>query len=81
VEGITANEAECRRQVMNSVALVTALAPLLGYETTSAIAKEALATGKSVHTIVVEEQKRITQAKWDELFSFENLIRPRFINT
>jgi aspartate ammonia-lyase len=81
VEGITANEAECRRMVMNSVALVTALTPLLGYETTAAIAKEALATGKSVHSIVVEEQKRITQAKWDELYSYENLIRPRFINT
>jgi aspartate ammonia-lyase len=81
VEGITANEAECRRMVMNSVALVTALTPLLGYETTAAIAKEALATGKSVHAIVVEEQKRITQAKWDELYSFENLIRPRFINS
>jgi aspartate ammonia-lyase len=81
VEGITANEAECRRMVMNSVALVTALTPLLGYETTAAIAKEALATGKSVHSIVVEEQKRITQAKWDELYSFENLIRPRFINS
>ncbi len=81
VEGITANEAECRRMVMNSVALVTALAPLLGYETTAAIAKEALATGKSVHSIVVEEQKLLTQAKWDELYSFENLIRPRFINS
>ena len=79
VEGITANEAECRRMVMNSVALVTALTPLLGYETTAAIAKEALATSKSVHTIVVEEQKLVTQAKWDELYSFENLIRPRFI--
>ncbi|MBD0255857.1 MAG: aspartate ammonia-lyase [Cytophagales bacterium] len=79
VEGITANEAECRRQVMNSVALVTALTPLLGYETTAAIAKEALATGRSVHAIVVEEQKLVTQAKWDELYSFENLIRPRFI--
>jgi aspartate ammonia-lyase len=79
VEGITANEAECRRQVMNSIALVTALNPLLGYETTAAIAKEALATGKSVYTLVVEERKLVTQAKWDELYSFENLIRPRFI--
>ena len=65
--------------VMNSVARNTALTPLLGSETTAAIAKEALANSKSVHTIVVEEQKLVTQAKWDELYSFENLIRPRFI--
>ncbi len=81
VEGIMANEAECKRMVMNSVALVTSLNPLLGYETTADIAKEALATGKSVHQLVVEERKLITQAKWDELYSFENLIRPRFINS
>ncbi len=81
VEGITANEVECKRMVMNSIALVTALNPLLGYETTASIAKEALETGKSVYHIVVEERHLITQEKWDELYSFENLIRPRFINS
>lgn len=78
--GITANEEVCKNMVMNSIGIVTALNPMLGYETCSAIAKEALETGKSVYEIVVVEQKLITQEKWDEVFNIENLIHPKFIN-
>lgn len=81
VEGITANVEACKLMVMNSIGLVTSLNPLLGYETSASIAKEALESGKSIHQIVVKERKLITQEKWDELYSFENLIRPRFINS
>ena len=35
-------------------------------------------TGKSLHDIVVKERKLLTQEKWDEVFSFENLISPKF---
>ena len=35
-------------------------------------------TGKSLHDIVVKERKLLTQEKWDEVFSFENLIHPKF---
>jgi aspartate ammonia-lyase len=66
---------------MNSIGIVTALTPLLGYETSAAIAKEALATGKSIHQLVVSEQQLIKQAKWDEIYSFENMIHPVFINS
>ena len=34
-------------------------------------------TGKSLHDIVVSERRLLTQAQWDEVFSFENLIRPK----
>ncbi|MGL5112548.1 MAG: hypothetical protein ACRC6O_07920 [Flavobacterium sp.] len=44
------------------------------------MAGEALKTGKSVHQIVVMERQLITQEKWDEIYSIENLINPRFIN-
>ena len=33
---------------------------------------------KSLHDIVVKERKLLTQQKWDEVFSFENLISPKF---
>jgi aspartate ammonia-lyase len=79
VDGITANEENCRNMVMNSIGIVTALNPILGYEVCSGIAKEALNTGKSVHQIVVVEQKLITQQKWDEIYNIENLIHPKFI--
>lgn len=80
IDGITANEDICRNMVMNSIGIVTALNPILGYEMCSSIAKEALETGKSVHDIAVLERKVITQEKWDEIFNIENLINPKFIN-
>lgn len=80
IDGITANEKVCTDFVMNSIGIVTALNPILGYEMSAAIAKEALETGKSVHTIAVTERKLITQEKWDEVYSFENMVRPVFIN-
>ena len=42
------------------------------------IAKEGYETGKSLYDIVVKERKLLTQQKWDEVFSFENLISPKF---
>jgi aspartate ammonia-lyase len=80
VEGITANVEGCRNMVMRSIGLVTALNPIIGYETAASIAKEALATGKSVHDIVVIERRLISQAKWEEIYAFENMINPVFIN-
>jgi aspartate ammonia-lyase len=80
VVGITANPEHCARMVMNSIGIVTQLNPILGYEICSSIAGDALISGKSVHQIVVTERKLIDQAKWDEIFSVENLIHPKFIN-
>lgn len=80
VDGIKANVERSREMVMRSIGIVTALNPIVGYETAASIAKEALATGKSIHQIVVEERQLLTQAKWDEVYSFENMIHPVFIN-
>ena len=79
VLGITANVAHAASLVYNSIGIVTQLNPVLGYETSASIAKEALATGKSVHDIAVTERALLTQEKWDEIFTFENLIRPVFM--
>lgn len=78
--GITANADRCAEMVMNSIGIVTQLNPMLGYEASASIAGEALKTGKSVYQIVVTERQLITQDKWDEIFSIENLINPKFIN-
>ncbi|MBC5776028.1 aspartate ammonia-lyase [Pontibacter sp. KCTC 32443] len=80
IVGITANEEICKNMVMNSIGIVTSLNPILGYETVSSIAKEALLTGKSVHQITVQERGLIAQSKWDEVFSIENLLHPKFIS-
>jgi aspartate ammonia-lyase len=81
ITGITANEEHARAQVMQSIGIVTQLNPILGYEQSASIAKEALQTGKSIHEIVVLEMKLLTQEKWDEIYSMENLINPRFITS
>ena len=77
VKGITANAAHTEAMVMSSLGLVTQLSPILGYKKCSEIVREALAQNKTLHQVVVEEQGLISQAKWDEVFSFDNLIRPK----
>ncbi|HEU4352634.1 MAG TPA: aspartate ammonia-lyase [Burkholderiales bacterium] len=78
VEGITANAERTRDMVLNSLGIVTVLKPSLGYKLCAEIAHEGYVTGKSLHDIVVKERKLLTQQKWDEVFSFENLINPTF---
>jgi aspartate ammonia-lyase len=78
IEGITANTDRTRDMVLNSLGIVTVLKPSLGYKQCAEIAREGHQTGKSLHDIVVKERKLLTQQKWDEIFSFENLISPKF---
>jgi aspartate ammonia-lyase len=65
--------------VLNSIGLVTALNPYLGYEDSTRVAAEALRTGKGVYDIVLEN-KLIAQEELDEILKPENMIRPRRIN-
>jgi fumarate hydratase class II len=55
VEGLQANEARARELVERNVIVVTALNPHIGYDAGAKVAKEALATGKSVREIVLEQ--------------------------
>lgn len=79
VVGITANAKHALEMVERSIGIVTQLNPVLGYETTAEIAKEALISGKSVYDIAVVERQLVTQEKWEEIFTFNNLIHPAFI--
>ena len=55
IAGITANRERCRALVENSVGLITALCPHVGYERASQLAKRAIATGAPVRTLILEE--------------------------
>ncbi|MFW8595237.1 aspartate ammonia-lyase [Cribrihabitans neustonicus] len=66
VKGITANEDRCAALLDNSLVLATALAPHLGYDAAAAIAKEALASGRSLRA-VLEESRRLPAGKADEI--------------
>lgn len=55
VVGITANEERCRAYALSSPALVTALNPHIGYEAAAAVAKKAIAQGRDLRSVVLEE--------------------------
>lgn len=78
ISGITANEDHCRAMVMNSIGLVTALNPVLGYETCTMLAKEAMLYNKGVYDLVLEKQL-LSQEELDEIMKPENMITPQKI--
>ncbi len=53
IEGITINADHCYEMVKNSIGIVTALNPYIGYKASTKIAKEALETGRSVYDLVL----------------------------
>jgi aspartate ammonia-lyase len=75
---IEANREVCRQYVENSIGLVTALNPVLGYEKSASIAKEALKTGGSVYELVLEKGW-LKKDELDEMLRPENMTDPREI--
>ena len=61
----------------NSIGVVTALNPALGYERTSEIAREALETGKPIADIVLD-RGYLTSEELNDLLSPEKMTRPRY---
>jgi aspartate ammonia-lyase len=76
VKGITANRDHLRQLVEHSIGIVTALNPHIGYVNATAVAQEALASGKSVYALVLEK-KLLSKEKLDEILRPENLTQPR----
>ena len=65
VDGITVNADHCQKMVKNSIGIVTALNPYIGYKASTKVAKEALETGGSVYDLVLEHGL-MTKEKLDE---------------
>ncbi|MBI1965266.1 MAG: aspartate ammonia-lyase [Betaproteobacteria bacterium] len=78
VRGITANREHLRALVENSIGIVTALNPYIGYERATQVAQEAHATGKSVYELVLEK-KLLSKAELDEILKPEVLTRSRYV--
>jgi len=76
VKGITANRARLRSMVENSICVVTALNPYIGYANATEVAQEALISGRSVYELVLEK-KLLSKEKLDELLQPEVLTQPR----
>ena len=80
VRGITANRERLRAMVENSIGIVTALNPYIGYANASAVAAEAHATGGSVYEIVLA-RKLMSREELDRVMRPEELTRPQPIRT
>lgn len=78
VDGITANPEICLANVMNSIAIVTYLDPILGHEACDQIGKLCAKTGKKVSEVALEKGL-VTQAQLDEIFSVENMLNPKYL--
>jgi aspartate ammonia-lyase len=75
VDGIQADEAQCAYWLERSPALVTALAPKIGYEEAAKLAKEAVATGVTVKALV--SKKRVLEGKeLEEVLDLRAMTEP-----
>jgi len=75
VKGITANAERMRATVENSIGIVTALNPFIGYANATAVAQEAHASGGSVREVVLR-RGLMTAAQLDQVLRPEILTRP-----
>jgi aspartate ammonia-lyase len=78
IDGITANKERCREMVYSSIGLVTALNPVLGYEASTQLAKEALETNRGVYELVLEKNL-LSREELDEILVPEKMIGPGVI--
>lgn len=76
IDGIEANVERCKELAYRSIGLVTALNPVLGYETSSDIAKTALQTNRSVYDLVLE-RGLLSKDALDEILTPENMTQPK----
>lgn len=76
--GITANRERCSELVNNSIGLITALNPYIGYEDATRIARVALESGRSVLELVREENL-LDEETLVEILKPENMVNPRAI--
>jgi aspartate ammonia-lyase len=78
VRGITANRERLRESVEQSIGLVTALNPYIGYAAATDVAMEAHRTGRGVYELVLEKGL-MSQARLDRVLRPEELTRPQKI--
>ncbi len=74
VEGISANDARIKELLERNVIIVTALNPHIGYDNGAMVAKEALATGRSVRDLVLEKGL-LTAEELDRAFDLRRLTQ------
>ncbi|MDD3251854.1 MAG: aspartate ammonia-lyase [Lachnospiraceae bacterium] len=75
VRGITANETRCRYLVENSVGIITAICPHVGYQKAADIAKNAIKTGEPVRSLILKEGL-MDEAELDRILDPVHMTEP-----
>lgn len=75
VQGIVAYPDRCRYYAENSISMVTALNTFIGYEKAAEVAKEAVATGKTLREVILARQL-LTEEELDKVFDLRPLTEP-----
>jgi aspartate ammonia-lyase len=76
IEGITVNEDILKHYMERSVGIVTALNPVLGYEKTTELAKEALETNKGILELI-REKKLLTEQQIKDFMDPAKMTTPQ----
>jgi aspartate ammonia-lyase len=74
--GITPNRERIRALLEHSIGIVTALVPHIGYERSTALAQEALESGRGVYELVLEKGW-LNREQLDDILSPDAMTRPR----
>lgn len=75
VKGITANRERCKELVDNSVGVITAICPHVGYKKAAEVAKIAIKTGKPVREIAIQEGV-LNESELDEILDPMAMTKP-----
>ena len=75
ITGITANVERCRQMVENSVGIITAICPYVGYDRAAEVAKEAIATGASVRELILRD-KLLTEEELNVILDPYSMTEP-----
>ena len=75
IKGITPNAERTEEMVQNSIGIITAINPHVGYENASEVAKESLKTGRTVRELTVEKGL-LTDKELDIILDVYNMTNP-----
>ena len=75
VRGLKANEVKIKEYLDNSLMLVTALAPIIGYDNAAKIAKNALKNGTTLKAEAIKSGK-ISEREYKKIVNPKNMVKP-----
>jgi len=74
IAGLKANREKCEQQIEWSMSMATSLAPKIGYDRAARIAKQAVAEGKTVRRVCLEEHV-LPESALDDLLNPVHMLR------